>query len=270
MKLTQRGTLGLAIMAGVALTGAASQATFGSLIASDNASNYSSSWTSGSTGGYGFSSWAFSGPSNNNSNNGGFFIGSSPNIDTSSKSWGMYSNGGYETSAGREFSNGALQAGQTFSISMESYLVQNATGKNSLPASIAIEMTDLTAPNGVFTLYFNGGATDYFVYNSATNSSTDTGLAYSDGGPVSVSFEQTSASAGTLTVGYAGQPSTFKSINLTGLSAAITGFTATANDIGSNNNFYINSASIAAVPEPATLGMLAIGGIGLLTARRRK
>jgi len=86
---------------------------------------YSGGWTNGSNGGTGFGPWTLT-TTIANVNSNGFFIGSStnnalgtsPGIDVSGNSWGVYANSGAAAAAYRSFSN-SVPVGGTFKIDMD-------------------------------------------------------------------------------------------------------------------------------------------------------
>ncbi|MGA2603464.1 MAG: hypothetical protein ABSG14_04480 [Verrucomicrobiia bacterium] len=86
---------------------------------------YSGGWTNGSNGGTGFGPWTLT-TTIANINSNGFFIGSStnnalgtsPGIDVSGNSWGVYANSGAAAAAYRSFSN-SVPVGGTFKIDMD-------------------------------------------------------------------------------------------------------------------------------------------------------
>jgi hypothetical protein len=88
---------------------------------------YTNGWADGSNGGVGFEPWELTGTGVLGSSSNGFFIGSStnnasgtsPGIDVSGKSWGIYANSNNFTAAWRAFPGRQLQVGQSFVMSMD-------------------------------------------------------------------------------------------------------------------------------------------------------
>src|ERR1700722_2824002 len=136
--------------------------------AADDASTYTG-WGSGTNAGTGFLPWALT---NNNGIGGGFagtFIGSSGTaIDTSSKAFGMYANGGTASNfsiAYRSISNN-LASGSVFRAKLANSDI--ATGaymgvalRSTTNLSISTNEALIVEPDTAFAFYFNGGASDY-------------------------------------------------------------------------------------------------------------
>ncbi len=107
--------------------------------ASDTAADpaYNGGWTNGANGGSGFSPWVLTGSTTVGGNNNGFFVGSStnnafvtsPGIDTSGRSWGIYANNGNDATAYRGF-NSSLLVGGTVKVDMDNGFIDsgNADG----------------------------------------------------------------------------------------------------------------------------------------------
>ena len=249
------------------------------VIASDSAANYTS-WTNGSGGGTGYSTWTLTGY-----NNSGFFLGSSTvndngqtlpagdtsDIDTSGQSWGLYANNGAAATASRTFSAGPMQVGDTFSIAFDN-------GNIGTPLTLASDYVTLVSSTGssILTFGFNGNATNYFYADkSQTNASTGVGFTYFG---LNLTYTLTSATAYSLAITPTGSSATTTTITGT-YSGSIAGFEAVNVNAGGGDvsNFYINSPILtapagAAVPVPASFGLLLAGtlagGIGLMLRSR--
>lgn len=243
---------------------------FAAVAGIDNASNapYSDGWQTGDNGGSGFGAWTLSGPTD--LGQGGFFIGDSTEnggsgtgqpgqsggINTAGVSFGMYANSGQTADARRPL-GGDLGVGQTFTFQIDNGYLNN-------PGSDGISL--LAGANARFEFYFNGGDANYTI-NDASGAHSS-GIGYTDGG-LTLEFTPTSVSTYILNVTpVGGSTSTFTGSMLGAPSLADID-TFRAFDYNSSNgtpgNFYVNNLS---VPEPASLGLLMVGGLGLLRRRR--
>jgi hypothetical protein len=243
---------------------------FAASSASDDASTYTS-WTTGSTGGSGFSTWTISAPTNTAA-----FIGDSTtngsatsgNINTSSKSFGLFANGA-TADATRSFTGGSLAVGDTFSLAFDNGNVQ--TG-----GTVGFGLQNSTGTNG-FEFFFVGGASKYTV-SGAADVLTSHGFT-ADG--MTTSFSLTSSTAFSFSITFnTGTPTTetFTGSLKNGVTALdkFRLFNANAGDANvsgrQQNNAFFNSPSLTAVPEPSTLSL--IGGPAILGAwmfiRRRR
>jgi hypothetical protein len=268
-------TLKTYLTAGVALSilGLAKPGLSQTIIASDNAGNYSS-WSSGSTGGTGFSSWSF----NDVTPNGGYsgqFLGSSGagGIDSGSgNSFGMYANSAAspEAQASRTFTGGSLTANQTFSIQMLNGDVTDDGGQ------VGFSLQDSSADN-LFQFYFAGGGSDYQV--NVGGSQISTGVGYTTS-PLTLNFTQGIGDAWSFSVyegstleaslsSSAGDLLADNDISQLNLYTLNGGSTRT---LGDNGNVYYNNMEIEAqaVPEPASAALFVLGGFATLFAIRRR
>jgi hypothetical protein len=227
------------------------------LIASDNASDaaYSGGWNNGTNGGTGFGAWELS-----QSDNGGFFRFTSTelaggntgaDIDVAGMSFGLYGKNDGDLSfdtadAVRNF-GAPLATGSTFSISIA---VNYRNGNKGI---------DLRGSSGSTLFNFNVGSDDYAV-NAAASGNGSIGSAYGANTSFRLTFTQDSPTEGTWEILREGSVTDVDSGTYNGLAA---GFKLYVNGTdGSNeNNFYANSMSISAIPEPTA----ALFG-GLLTA----
>jgi hypothetical protein len=270
-------TLKTYLTAGVVLSliGLAKPGLAQTTVASDNAGNYSSGWTVGSTGGTGFGAWSF----NDVTPNGGFsgqFLGSSGGggIDSGNgNSFGMYANSAAsaEAQSSRTFSAGSLLANQTFSIQMLNGNVTDNGGQ------VGFNLQDSSAAN-LFQFYFAGGGNDYQL--NVGGSVVDTGVTFTSG-PLTLDFNQGVGNTWSFSVS---EGSTLEAE----LSSTSTGDLLTDNDIsqldlynlnggasrtlGDNANLYFNTMAITtqAVPEPANVALFAMGGLAMLLVTRRR
>lgn len=259
--------LALPALATLAVAGV-SQTTHAALVASDNAGNYTS-WTTGSTGGSGFGAWGLStigssagfflGLSTENDNNNSLPAGDTGDIDTNSQAWGMYANSGSLATATRSFTGGALAVGQSFSLAFDN-------GNIDTGSSDTFSLLD-AGNNVLFQFGFASGAPDYF-YSDSHAQSQDSGIGFTYFGLDTV-FTLTSATTYSFTVTPIDSSIAAKTISGT-INGSIAGFEAVNDNAGSGttNNFYINSAAVSAapnsaVPLPASLGLVLVGGLGL-------
>jgi PEP-CTERM motif len=228
------------------------------IIASDNASGYS---VVNGNQGFGFQGWSV----NNGGNSGAFVFtsgdnGGSPNIDTSSKAWGFYANSGDSVTASRSF-NTSLVTNNQFSVLMDNGGLDNAGSFDSVSLH--------SGGTSIFSVRFvNGGPGKYEFLNEGA--ATATTLDWTNSG-LSISFTLTSPTTYdfSITPLAGGAPYT-GSQTFSGV--PINRFVAVNSNAGNGAgaNLYVNSLSIAAIPEPTTLALFGLGVCGLVAKRRKK
>ncbi len=261
------------LTAGVVAAGCFAQSTSAAMIASDNAANYTGPITTGSTGGTGFESWTVT--TSGTGSMGNYLDTSSKGIATSTKSWGTYANSGtnpridltraFETSLGG--SGGKLDPGQTLSVAIES----DGVGSTGL-LGFSLQTS---SPINEFTFEYDGSAGyDNMSIIDGSNSGKEyespVSLGFSNyiGKGMTVNFTLVTASTYDLSVTpVGGSPITVIT------NGTLPGGQLNQIDLfdqNTSNNGYFNSLSISEVPEPASLGLMTIGGLALLLVGRRK
>lgn len=246
MKTTCLSTLCAALCV-LALTNLASHAA---TIASDNATNAAyagPAWPNASNGGTGFGAWSFA-----TSGGGGRYLGGT---GLGATTFGLFAGGtgGNNSSATRPFT-GALTAGQTFSIDLgHSSSIANG-------GEVGLNLLDGGSP--VFTLKFVGGGSFWQLNNGGSDFNSTQG--YAANTPLSFSFTYNGGSSYSYTFGAS------SGVNHTATSTIsnITAVKVFSNAQGGGENTGANNAAI--VPEPASLGLVLMSGIGLLAIRRRR
>jgi hypothetical protein len=277
------------LTAAVVAAGCFAQSTSAAMVASDNASSYTGAvGTTGNTnGGTGFGPWQVTITNSNNPPYVDTYLDtSSKPISTNKNSWGVYANTPqagppavipsvdltrpFLTAGG--LSGGKLDAGQTLSIAMES----DGAGGNSpeTGASIGFSLQS-SAPIDQFTFEYDATAGyDNMSIIDGSNSGKEyespVSLGFSSyiGKGMTVDFTLVTASTYDLSVTPVGGTTVSVITNGTlpgGQLNQIELF-----DQNTSGNGYFNSLSISAVPEPASLGLMAIGGLALLLVGRRK
>ncbi len=230
--------------------------TSAGIIATDQASNYAN-WSNGSNQGTGFGAWSFS-----NGGTSGFFLqdsttlsggNSGGNINSSGSSFGMYGGVGGFANADRSF-GGNLNVGDVFSI----YLAVNFRNGNK-GFNLYAGATEI--------FNFNVGSNDYRVNNAATNNGS-IGNSYSNDTVFELVFNQTSMSGGTWTVNRSGGILDSDNGTYSGIASRFQLY-VNGTDGGSSNDFFSNSMSINAVPEPSSGSLVVLFGL-IAGARRRR
>lgn len=223
------------------------------IVASDNASNYGSGWTTGSNGGTGFGAWSFV------QGGGGFkgnYIGD-PGLKSisgmGSLGFGLYANGGDGASitASRSFA-AALGVGDSFSFQWGINWDSDSGGNKGF---------NLFAANTEVINVNNGGNSDI------TLNGTNVGFGYGTNA-MTWTFTQTTATTVTVTANDRDGSGTYSAvINVTGV---LSGFSmyATTMGGGENRDPFFNNFVIDAVPAPGAMALLGVAG--LVGARRRR
>jgi len=233
------------------------------VVGSDNANStaYTSppAWSNGTNGGTAgtFGAWSHTGT-------GSFFIESSTNlsspgadINSNSKSFGIYAGSSANATATRNFSGNTLGVGQAFSLDLAVNFRNGSKG--------------FTLRNAANTNLFNfnvenqGGAGDGYYVNNATTGNGTIGNTYSANTAFRLSFSQTSAGGGTWSITRSGGTSDLDTGTYTGIPENFFFYTQNA-DAGAANNLYFNNLTV--VPEPSAALLGAIGS--LILFRRRK
>jgi autotransporter-associated beta strand protein len=185
--------------------------------------------------------------------NGGFFIGdsanngsgSSGNINTSGKAWGMYANGGNTVSAVRSFTGAGLAVGQTFQIDMDNGFIDNGS-------TVGFGLQNSSGQN-VWEFFFVGGGSSYTV-NAGSVTPTPSIPFTADGLRIALTLTAAGTYSVTITTPVGGSSSTFTGSLLSpGGGQTITQlrlFNANAGN-GSANDAYFNGIIAGAYDDNA-------------------
>jgi fibronectin-binding autotransporter adhesin len=228
-----------------ALLGASAVAAHGqvsgtsSVIATDNAGNYSSfggsaESSSPANGGSGFGAWNFTGNSTTNTSYCGEFLGAAPNTGLigSGNSWGLYSNTSNTASIYRGFGFDII--GDTISVDLENTSTINGTIGWSLWNASQTNMTEF---------FFASGNTNWTVPDAAGSASS---VSYTTSA-IQTDITITSATTFSLTATINGGSSSMTTgsfengTTATGISDLFRFFSF--ND-GNSNNLYINNEQV--------------------------
>ena len=227
-------------------------------IAYDVATNstYSSSF-SGLNGGFGFGAWSVS------ANGGGSYVGQDGGV-TYFGLWNNSYGAGTGSFATRTF-NSPLSAGQAFSTSFK-------TGH--LNSSLEQEGFNLENSSGniLFSYWQQGGNNADGNYLDANGAGTATGFAYNYNSLGGFVFTLNSATTYTITdlataASFSGTISgTIDQVQF--FRQNLAGDPATGG--GGGTDFRIYDLGITTVPEPTSIAMAGLGGLGMLWAMRRR
>jgi hypothetical protein len=239
-----------------------------SLLAADSAADaaYNGGWAAGSNGGYGFGPWSFV-------NYGGgtpiCFVGTSTtngdggDINTAGRAWGMRPSG--DTYAVRPFS-GALEVGQSVRFDMDN-------GFSGIGQVVGVRLINsLTALDSFNTNEFEFRLLDLnngYPYQAYASPIQFSPHRFTDGG-FRVTFTLITSLAFSLSVTRYHDTEPTTTWNISGELARgnpVVGLALHSNSGGNPVSFYEYFNSIVITPEPASLGLLAMG---MFMLRRRK
>ncbi len=222
------------------------------VVASDNASNYGGSWTTGSNGGTGFGAWDIT---TGGGGSKGAYIGD-PALKgisgMSSSSFGLYANGGGGASitASRSF-GAALGVGDSFSFQWGINWDSDFFGNKGFNLFAGVDQV----------INVNNGGNDLIKVNGS-----NTGFGYGTNA-MTWTFTQTTATTVTVTANDRDGTGSYSAV--INVSGALSGFSLYASDLGPGNNRepFFNNFAIDAIPAPGALALLGLAG--LVAGRRR-
>jgi hypothetical protein len=235
-------------------------------IFTDNASNYTGGWTTGSNGGTGFGAWTHTASGDNIISFAGTFTGDPADggiSGMSTTSFGLYANplgSGAFAIAERGFAN-PLGVGDSFSFQ---WGINFDSGSDSVNVG-----------NKGFSLYSGGtGGVELINLNNAGSSDitingNNVGFGY---GTAAMTWTITRTSATNLQVdatNRTGGAAYSGNITISGTAAPDSfKFYASGMQGGNEAQPYFNNLTLTVVPEPSSLSLLALSGLALLRRRR--
>lgn len=248
------------VVAGMTTLALAAHRAYAQVIAYDAATNSAyagGDFDTGYNGGYGLGSWTLNTPG------GGHYVGN----DGGTTWFGLWNNGvepGSYSHATRSF-NASLSVGQAFSTSFK-------TG--NLTSSYEQEGFSLqdSSGNTLFSYWQQGGNNSNGNYLDANGSGTASGFAYNYN--TLNGFEFVLDSATTYTFTDLANSASFSG-TIAGSIDQVQYFRQSlagdpSNGGGGGTDFRFYDLSITVVPEPATLAIAGLGGLGLLLVTRRR
>lgn len=261
----------------LALALAAGQSAYAAALASDNASNpaYDDGWDNGDNGGGGFGAW--SGLDDFGSGGGHFQAVShgNSNVNVGTDAWGLYANNTENASdAVRTFTSGGLNSSNTLAVG-EAFRISFDNGNLQTNSSVGFGLQNSGGTNR-FEFYFKGGDSHYFVNVRGTEYKLDgTGgrptIPFTNSG-LALQFNQNASNGFTLIITQLSDNSVFTvySSNTQDLLASdisqVRVFNYNAGP-GDASNVYVNS--LAVIPEPGSVSLLAVAAALGLARRRR-
>lgn len=176
-------------------------------------------------------------------------------IDSAGVSFRIFQTGS-EAAAFRFIDPAGLGAGQTFSLQMAVNFRDGFKG-------IDLRGDTLGDPT-IFN--FNVGGDDYVVSNAATGNGS-IGSTYSSFTIFTLSFTQVDGSGGTWSLDRTGGVTSATNGTYSGVARSFKLYQNSPNAL-TENALFVNNLST--VPEPSTLGLLLLGGVGAWAWRRRR
>jgi hypothetical protein len=278
MRITRRL---LGSTAGAALGWAASVLLSASVVSPVHAANlafdsaadaaYSDDWNAGDNGGFGFDPWSLQLPiqgvgghyvATSTENGDGLDngdVGGAPgdgDIDTAARAWGMFANqtASGSTRAFRPFTGGPLDVGQHAIVHFDNGFIDVGGS-----AGVVLEGFN----GNTATVRFVGGDANYTLLDG--DGVRDTGVGFTDEG-LTIDWVLTSPTTYDVTLTRRDGVTNTLSGNYTATTSGLAIYNQNAG-FGSSNNVYANGMTVTPVPEPASLGLLALGGAAMLRRR---
>lgn len=216
-----------------------------------NESAYNDGWSTGDNGGTGFGAWTLTGGAN-----AGLFIGSSDNINTNGKSFGLWAKNGATSSAVRDFSS-AMAESDRFTIYMENGWIQYG-------GTVGFGLQN-SSGNNIIEVYFVGGGSHYTVNDNSSGPAVTTFEFTGNGLKIEVDLNTSSTYTVKLSPAVGGSVIS-KDGSFTGIISRLRLFNYNAGD-DSNYDLYFNSLSheIGIVPVELSLftGMVSNNNVNL-------